>query len=234
MKFLENNIELKLDEIQNRFPNIFNIYQQNLDMDIVFEIISDRIMLTSPYSNSVYTNVESILDYHKKFFFKNSIYKEPLARALGLKKGVAKPIVLDATAGMLVDSLLIHSFGCKVIAYERNPVAAILGINAIEIGNVDILIKHDSALNSKENIDLIYFDPMYGDEKNTKTLPKKEMRIFREVVGADSDASKIAIGLKSKARRLVIKRSIKSSPILVNPSMQVLGKSTRYDVYLNS
>lgn len=234
MKFLENNIELKLDEVEDRFPYIFNIYQQNLDIDIDFEVNSDRIMLTSPYSNSVYTNVESILDYHTKFFFKNSIYKEPLARALGLKKGLAKPLVLDATAGMLVDSLLIFSFGCKVIAFERNPVAAILALNAIELSKVDINFKYDSAINCEETTDVVYFDPMYGEEKNEKTLPKKEMRIFREVVGADNDASKIATALKSKAKRLVIKRSIKAMPILENPSMQISGKSTRYDVYLNS
>jgi hypothetical protein len=234
MKFLENNIELKLDEVEDRFPNIFNIYQQNLDIDIDFEVNSDRIMLTSPYSNSVYTNVESILDYHTKFFFKNSIYKEPLARALGLKKGMAKPVVLDATAGMLVDSLLIFAFGCKVIAFERNPVAAILALNAIELSQVDIDFKYDSAINCEEVTDVVYFDPMYGEEKNVKTLPKKEMRIFREVVGADNDASKIATALKSKAKRLVIKRSIKAMPILENPSMQISGKSTRYDVYLNS
>ena len=234
MKFLENNIELKLDEVEDRFPYIFKIYQQNLDIDIDFEVNSDRLMLTSPYSNSVYTNVESILDYHTKFFFKNSIYKEPLARALGLKKGMAKPVVLDATAGMLVDSLLIFSFGCKVIAFERNPVAAILALNAIELSKVDINFKYDSAINCEEPTDVVYFDPMYGEEKNEKTLPKKEMRIFREVVGADNDASKIATALKSKAKRLVIKRSIKAMPILENPSMQISGKSTRYDVYLNS
>jgi len=233
MQFLENNMELTFDEIEVRFSNVFEIFKQNLDINIDFEIVDDRIMLTSPYSNSVFTNVESVLDYHTKFFFKNSIYKEPLGRALGLKKGAPKPLVLDATAGMLVDSLLIHSFGCKVMAYERNPIAAILAINTISLSDVDIEFHYDSAVNFNRDVDVVYFDPMYGDEKNEKTLPKKEMRIFRTVVGKDLDADKIAKILKSKSRRLVIKRSVKALPILENPTMQITGKSTRYDVYLN-
>jgi 16S rRNA (guanine1516-N2)-methyltransferase len=234
MQFLENKKPLKLDEIEARFGYISDIYKQNLELDIDFEIDDIRIMLTSPYSNSVFTNVESVLDYHTKFFFKNSIYKEPLAKALGLKKGEAKPVVLDATAGMLVDSLLIHSFGCKVIAFERNPIAAILGLNTLKMSNINIDFYYESAINFEGCVDVIYFDPMYGEEKNSKTLPKKEMRIFRKVVGNDKDADTIAKKLKTKSRRLVIKRSVKASPILENPSMQITGKSTRYDVYLNT
>ena len=77
-----------------------------------------------------------------------------------------------------------------------------------------------SALNfniSDEIINVIYFDPMYS-EKNEKALPKKEMRIFREVVGVDLDAESTAKSLLKMSKRLVIKRSIKAKPILDNPS----------------
>ena len=234
MQFLENNIALSDAQIKERFPYVSDIYQSNKGLDVSFEIVDQRIKLISPYSNSVYTNIESALDYHKKFFYKNSVYKQPLAKALGLKKGLPKPIVLDATAGMLGDSLLIYSFGCKVIAYDRNPIAAILGLNTIKFSDIDISFHFDSAINTTEIFDVIFFDPMYGGEKNEKALPKKEMRIFRDVVGPDEDASSIARGLRTKAARLVIKRSIKAKPILNNPSIQISGKSTRYDVYLSS
>lgn len=233
MKFLENNSPLKDDEVLSRFPSVSEIYLAHKDLDINFEIDKNRIKLISPYSNPVTTNIEGELDYHKKFFFKNSLHKEPLAKALGIKKGVEKPIVLDATAGMLGDTLLIYAFGCKVFACERNPIASILAINALSLTETSIDFTYGEASQFDWKVDVVYFDPMY-EEKNEKALPKKEMRIFREVVGIDKDANTVASLLRAKAKRLVIKRSVKASPILENPHMQITGKSTRYDVYLQN
>jgi 16S rRNA (guanine1516-N2)-methyltransferase len=232
MQFFEKNELLKLEDIISRFPYLLNILESNHSLDSDFDVEGDRIKLRSPYSNSVWTNVEGELDYHKKFFFKNSVHKQPLAKALGLKKGIPAPLVLDVTAGMLNDTILIHSMGFNVNALERNPIAYILGRNTLEISKIDIQLNFQDANDLEGEHDVIYFDPMY-EETNKKALPKKEMRIFREVVGVDVDAKSVAEKLKNHTRRLVIKRSIKGKPLLDSPNMTFEGKSTAYDVFLN-
>jgi len=231
MQFFENSVAISIDLIMTRFPYLEKVLELHQDLDIDFELEGDVIKLRSPYSNPVCTNVRGELDYHTKFFFKNSLHKEPLAKAIGLKKGMPKPFVLDATAGMLSDSLLLYSFGCKVHAFERHPVAFILSANALNNFDLDMCISFGEASESEIEVDCIYFDPMYA-LKNEKTLPKKEMRIFREVVGIDADAKIVAQKLKEKSRRLVVKRSIKGEQLLDNPNMTVKGKSTAYDIYL--
>jgi 16S rRNA (guanine1516-N2)-methyltransferase len=231
MQFFENSVAVSIDSIMTRFPYLSHVIELHQDLDIDFELEDDIIKLRSPYSNPVCTNVRGELDYHTKFFFKNSLHKEPLARAIGLKKGQPKPFVLDATAGMLSDSLLLYSFGCKVHAFERHPVAFILSANAIYNHGLDLDISFGDVSEADIDVDCVYFDPMYA-LKNEKTLPKKEMRIFREVVGVDGDAKSVAEKLREKSKRLVVKRSIKGKPLLENPNMTVKGKSTAYDIYL--
>ena len=232
MQFFEKNEPLGLELIMSRFPYLSNILGLYKHLDINFDVDERVIKLHSKYSNPISTNIESELDYHKKFFFKNSLHKQPLAKALGLKKGTPPPCVLDVTAGMLGDTLLIYSFGCKVRALERHPIAYILSANALTENGIDITLEFRDAKTIESPVAVAYFDPMYS-EKNEKSLPKKEMRIFRDVVGVDSDAIDTAVHLQSFCKRLVIKRSIKGAPLVENPSMTIKGKSTAYDVYLN-
>ena len=82
-------------------------------------------------------------------------------------------------------------------------------------------------------VDTVYFDPMFEDA-NDKASPKKEMRIFRNLVGSDEDAIKVlekAMDLGPK--RLVVKRPRLSQELGKKPSVQYIGKSTRYDVYFS-
>ena len=184
----------------------------------------------------IWINIYTIMDKHKRYFFKNSYYKEPLARALGLKKGKPKPFVLDATAGMLGDSLLMYNFELAgLTCLERHSLAATLITNALNNHHLAGLeFKYLSAIDINESFDVCFFDPMYA-EKNTKTAPKKEMLVFRDVIGADNDAKDVAKHLLSLSRdRLVIKRSAKASVLLESPHHTITGKSTCYDVYLKS
>jgi 16S rRNA (guanine1516-N2)-methyltransferase len=86
-------------------------------------------------------------------------------------------------------------------------------------------------LEQAPDVDVIYFDPMY-EEANGKVSPRKEMRIFRSLVGKDIDALSVfhqALGMKPK--RLVIKRPKFSLSLGAKPSVEYIGKSTRYDAY---
>jgi len=72
---------------------------------------------------------------------------------------------------------------------------------------------------------------MYNGPESS-ALPRKEMRIFREVVGEDMDATAVAEGLRQKGQRLIIKRPPKAPVLLAGPSFQQAGKAVRFDVYL--
>ena len=163
-----------------------------------------------------------------------SLRSQPLYRALGTRNN-QMPKVWDVTCGLAGDSLQLLAFGCEVISWERHPIPALMLLRAYN--------RWDNQAKARWRIDfqrelppeeaqVIYFDPMYS-EVNKKALPRKEMRIFREVVGQDSDAEAVARELLSYKKRLIIKRPPGANLLLPNPSFQQEGKAVRLDVYLH-
>lgn len=232
-KFYTHNQLLDNSYIMTKFPEEWAYLSQidsNIELD--FEILDLRIMLKNDVGSPLYIDIEKKLNYHKKYFYKNSIYKDPLAKALGIKKERELPTVLDSTGGLLGDTLLMLSYGLKVDVIERNPLVSMLIINAIRNSSIKFSFKQLCAQKLNEHYPVIFFDPMYS-EKNNKAAPKKEMQVFRGLVGQDLDRVETANHLLKYTNRLVIKRSIKAKCVLDKPSMTFSGKSTCYDVYLN-
>lgn len=176
-----------------------------------------------------------------------ALSKEPLAKALGIKKTNSLTI-LDATLGTGKDAILLLSFGAKLICFERNPSVFCLCLDALrrarELAQKENLfqiffdnleIRMGELKDELQNIiqfDAIYYDPMYP-EKRKSALARKEMQIFHEVVGSDSDIENQIIILMSAKKKLVLKRPLKSQ-VLFKPSSSICGKTTRYDLYLKS
>src|SRR5690606_33904787 len=140
--------------------------------------------------------IDETLERHLGYFKKSSIYKENLAKALGIKPGV-RPRVLDLTGGLLGDSLLMLAMGAQVETLERHPVVSFLIESALQAATHPLLKNfrfHSSDaltfLAECGEFEVIYFDPMFEDA-NHKASPNKEMRIFREVVGNDADAVEV-------------------------------------------
>ena len=167
-----------------------------------------------------------------------------IAKAVGLNKGVV-PSVLDATAGLGRDAFVLASLGCQVTLLERSPVIGELLASALreaeysDIGAITLrmkLIQADSTawLNEKNSTiaDVIYLDPMYP-HRDKSSLVKKEMRLFQTLVGEDLDDATLLSAALEKARyRVVVKRPRKGDEILGRkPSLQLIGKSCRYDIY---
>ncbi len=173
---------------------------------------------------------------------------QSIAKAVGLNKG-ATPVVLDATAGLGRDGFVLASLGCKVILHERHPVVAALlydglqrAYDDIEIGpwmreNMSLVFGTSHTLLSQcvSTPDVVYLDPMFPHREKS-ALVKKEMRVFQELVGADTDADDLldfAYPLASK--RVVVKRP-DYAPFLNDktPSMQIKTKKNRFDVYVKA
>jgi 16S rRNA (guanine1516-N2)-methyltransferase len=171
---------------------------------------------------------------------------EVVAKAIGCKSHY-RPTVLDATAGMGRDSLIMALLGCQVFMQERNFAIYQLLDNALQrfkqsdqsVSAKLNLLNQDSIKNfshsDKKAIDVIYLDPMFPSRKKS-ALVKKEMRIFKLLAGEDLDADSLLIhALQSSAKRVVVKRP-KGAPLLAGqkPSHEITAKKFRYDVYLIS
>ncbi|MES2204428.1 MAG: class I SAM-dependent methyltransferase [Pseudomonadota bacterium] len=166
--------------------------------------------------------------------------KHDSCRAIGLNK-FSDLTLLDATAGLARDAFIFAKLGANVTMLERNPTLAQMIEIALENLTDETLkqklnfIFHDSItyLQSNEIIyDVIYLDPMFSDvDKRAKV--KKDMQMLHELIGENNDADiLLPLALEKAKKRVVVKRH-KLSPFLDNqkPSHQIIGKSTRYDVY---
>ena len=174
---------------------------------------------------------------------------QAIAKAIGMKQGMAAPSVMDATAGLGKDSFVMACLGCSMTLVERSPFISQLVDDAIQraSSNADFkaLINRGFRLintQASEYIknlpasaapDVIYLDPMYPERKKT-ALVKKNMQILQKLLGHDFDTDElIDAALKCAKKRVVVKRP-KGAEVIGDrkPTMSIESKKTRYDVYV--
>lgn len=184
-------------------------------------------------------------DFYRRW--KKASRNDQLPKAIGLKKGVKT--VCDATAGLGYDAFFLATFrDLEVVACERNPVAAELLMDALlrlkEQGQFEEfpLYFHfgDSIEFLKKNVhgfDAVYLDPMFPREEERSAKQKKEMALFRELVGKDLDAEELfSAAWDAAKKRVVVKRPDDAEEITQSrkPDFVVPGSTVRYDVYLKT
>lgn len=175
--------------------------------------------------------------------------QEPLLRALGWKSTAQKQ-VLDMTAGLGRDACLLFFAGFNVTMFERNPILQILLQNAVNALTSEDFTQHlrfekEDSITFLERMakidstgsfaDAIYMDPMYPERKKS-ALVKKELRIIRNLVGADMDSEELlSLALKSGVTRVVVKRPKGAEFVAdLQPHHSVESPNTRFDVYLSA
>lgn len=174
---------------------------------------------------------EELMKYHRRQNY--ALSKEPLAKALGIRGSGDKRVIWDTTCGTGKDSLLISFFGAHLTSFERNPAVYLLLQDALRRFPVDFQLEFGDArtLNFSQRPEVIYYDPMYPAKKKS-ALARKEMRIFKEIVGDDPDSSDfLEWALKTATERVVVKRALEAEAIKEKPTASYTGKSTRYDMY---
>lgn len=168
-----------------------------------------------------------------------------IAKAVGVQPGV-RPQVLDATAGLGRDAFVLASLGCTMTLIERQPLIAALledGLararQSAEVAPIaaQMRLLQGNAIEllsawTDEAPQVIYLDPMFP-HRDKSALVKKEMRLFRPLVGDDLDApALLAAALALASHRVVVKRPRKAPCIEgAKPSYVLEGKSSRYDIY---
>jgi 16S rRNA (guanine1516-N2)-methyltransferase len=169
---------------------------------------------------------------------------EIIARAIGLNKKCFD--VIDLTAGLGQDAVVLARLGCTVRAVERSPWIYPLLQDAKKrafgkLEWIDRLSFHEGeAAQYLKNMSVsyrpqvIYLDPMFP-EKKKKALPRKEMQIFRELIGEDPDAGELLqLALQFSTERVVVKRPLKAPDLGPGVVHRFEGSSVRYDLYLTN
>jgi 16S rRNA (guanine1516-N2)-methyltransferase len=170
---------------------------------------------------------------------------QALAKAMGLRSGKT-PSIIDATAGLGRDSFILASLGAQVTLIERSEQMHSLLVQGMELarqegGDFAEIMDRMTLLNGDAkdllpelSAEAILIDPMHPP-RTKSALVKRELRQVREVVGTDEDAADlVSVALQHARHRVVLKWPAKAAPIegIKACSHQILGKSTRYDVFM--
>lgn len=171
---------------------------------------------------------------------------ELLARALGRPPGT-EAVVVDATAGLGDDGLLMAALGWRVLWIERHPVLAAMLALALETARAEVLAPGQASILARIELmhgdgknllpavpppAAIYLDPMYPQGAR-RGEANKRLRLLRVLVGDDTDAETLLhVALTVGAARVVVKRPQRAGRCVGEPPVRtVAGRAVRFDVY---
>ncbi|MCF9000035.1 class I SAM-dependent methyltransferase [Acinetobacter nectaris] len=185
-----------------------------------------------------------------------SLKTEMLARATQSNE---QPTLIDATAGLGHDALLMAKFGAQVRLVERHPILFTLLEEAYESAKKDIflasitdkiqLIFADSAsyleqlAQTKQSVDVVYLDPMFPQRDQNQQGQKKQAQVKKQMQllhmllpehGEMDLGDHLLIEARKVAKRVIVKRP-RHAVFLNNeePKHQWLGDACRFDAYFN-
>ena len=172
---------------------------------------------------------------------KRADHEKLIKKALGKSEHPLN--ILDCTAGLLQDALLFLSLGHQVTALEQSKILFHLlkdGISRSEDQNIfkKLDLIHTNACTyaaQAKNFDVIYFDPMYPSTKKHALSSGKLDYISKilETESIDNDPLEDFEVLQLiPAKKIVVKRPIKVDSFSSKINYQVLGKTTRFDIYV--
>lgn len=174
--------------------------------------------------------------------------QEALVRAVGLRSASLE--VVDATAGLGRDAMVLAAAGCRVVAVERHPVTHALLADSLARAERDpelatviherfTLLHADAAeylVARATPPDVVYLDPMFP-ERTGSAVAKKELRLLGLLAAPAENADALfAAAVASGAGRIVVKRP-RLAPPLTAPgaptvTTRLMGRSSRFDVYV--
>lgn len=169
---------------------------------------------------------------------------EAIARACGLGK-IPHVHILDGTAGLGRDALVLAQLGAKVGLNERHPMVVALLQDALKrlqladpklaerlyFAGTDCFTQN----NVGDRYDVVYLDPMYPkQDRKAKAAVKKDMQMFQQLIGSDQDADSLLTPALALARRRVVVKRPHQADFLNHqqPDLQLAGSKHRFDIYL--
>ena len=176
----------------------------------------------------------------------NNLRQEFLVKAVKSKNMGENPLVVDATAGLGEDSILLSASGFRVVMFEYNPVICALLEDAMdrareieglrEIVERMTLIEGDSTEKMSEiseRPEAVFLDPMFPERKKSGLVKKKFQLLQRLEKPATDERKMYEEALKLRPKKIVVKRPLKGPNLEgTKPSFTIKGKAIRYDCIL--
>lgn len=177
----------------------------------------------------------------KRRLSKANLEKELLVKACRIRNHEGSIRVVDATAGLGEDSVLLAAAGFDVRMIEYNPVICELLKDSMKRASVSMSgIISRMSLSEGDSIellptytdraDVVYLDPMFP-ERNKSALIKKKFQFLHNLespCASEHDLLEAALAVRPK--KIVIKRPLKG-PYLDGrrPDYSYTGKAIRFD-----
>ena len=171
---------------------------------------------------------------------RGNLASEHLVRAVKIK-GIAEPLVVDATAGLGEDAFLLAAAGCRVLLFERDPVIAALLDDALGRAKRDpetAPIASRMTLYPEDSIpalptlspDVVLLDPMFPERRKSALVKKKFQLLHLLEKPCEDERDLLDAALSARPKRIVIKRPAKG-PYLAGakPSYSLSGSAVRFD-----
>ena len=184
-------------------------------------------------------------DKSKRLSYSN-LSHELLIKAVKIKGRGTDLNILDATAGMGEDSILLAAYGFDVTLFEYNPyIAELLRDTLRRSQSIPALssITERMHLNSGDSVsamremtqkyDVVFLDPMFPERQKTSLVKKKFQLIHKLEQPCANEKEMLDAALNSATVKVVVKRPAKG-PYIANakPNYSIEGNSIRYDCYL--
>lgn len=173
---------------------------------------------------------------------RNNLSHELVVRAARVK-GVEHPQVVDATAGLGEDSLLLAAAGFDVLLFERDPVIAALLADSLERARgvpqlADAVsrmrLERRDSMDALPNLgfrpDVVLLDPMFPARHKSASV-KKKLQLLQVLEQPCTDERELLQAARAAGpRKIIVKRPAKG-PLLAGakPSYSVSGKAIRFD-----
>ena len=181
-------------------------------------------------------------DDMKRRLLHGKLNGELLVRAARLK-GIEEPTLVDATAGLGQDSLLLAAAGFSVTLIECNPVIAAMLVDAIERARRDpeladaagrMRVIEGNSLKVLRDLsmppDVVYLDPMFPGRSKSAAVKKKFQLLHRLEMPCEDEMALLEAARAAHPRKIIIKRPVKGPHLAgVKPDYTLRGKAVRYD-----
>jgi 16S rRNA (guanine1516-N2)-methyltransferase len=187
---------------------------------------------------------------HRELLVRAAKVKDSHDRSALPPDAAPRPTLIDATAGLGTDSLLLAAAGFEVTMFERNPVIAALLSDAMRraalVPELAEIVAHmhlieddsiDALRRQREEClrvppDVVYLDPMFPERRKSAAVKKKFqlLHYLERPCDEESQREMLRAAMAARPRKVVVKRPVKGPNLAgVKPSYSISGKAARYD-----
>ena len=225
-------------------------------VQLVLKADADGLSLQDASAPRTAATRVDFVDATLQYRLRTSGKRQGLGKAIGLDKAASgrEVFVVDATAGLGRDALVLAHLGCRVLLVEQSPLMHALLADGFRRSGIEATPEFASVLarmqllhadarqwlaaaarGENERPDVVYLDPMFPP-RGKQAKVKKDIALLHHLLGSEQDVGSLLQTALAVARyRVVLKRPDgKLPPDLPAPTMWIGDKPAAFAVYVNS